>query len=123
MEKAVFFLITIYDSRFTNLEICAPYRFCCGPELSPEPKFSFLSRARAGFPLNRSLAVEESRLDRRRFIKAVAGSAAAISALSRKAFGLTAKERTSRPAGRQEMSKTVEQTQPVIKFAAIGLNH
>ena len=61
------------------------------------------------------------KIDRRKFIESVAGGAAAIAALPRKAFGLTGSGGDSNPVERR--SEGTRNTPPRIKFAAIGLNH
>ena len=60
--------------------------------------------------------MKESQLDRRRFIRTMAGTAAVISALPRKAFSLMTTGRDRRP----EENVTAP---PKIKFAVIGINH
>ena len=61
------------------------------------------------------------KIDRRKFIESVAGGAAAIAALPRKAFGLTGSGGDSNPVERRSEGR--RNTPPRIKFAAIGLNH
>jgi predicted dehydrogenase len=63
------------------------------------------------------------KIGRRKFIESVAGGAAAISALPRKAFGLMASSGNSHPVERQGRPEETRKTPPRIKFAAIGLNH
>src|SRR5262245_16067549 len=66
--------------------------------------------------------MRETRVDRRSFITAAATTAAAISAMPRKAFSLIGGKRGggSRPSpNRTETSKA----SPRIKFAVIGINH
>ena len=60
--------------------------------------------------------MKESQLDRRRFIRAMTGTAAVISALPRKAFGLMTTARDNR-------AQEKVTTPPRIKFAVIGINH
>src|SRR5262245_64279522 len=64
----------------------------------------------------------DARIDRRSFITSVAGAAAAISALPRKAAGLMGSGRRIEP----DQSRSIQgaaKARPGIKFAVIGINH
>jgi predicted dehydrogenase len=62
-------------------------------------------------------------MDRRNFIAAVAGSAAALSALPRKALSLMGSERRRPNVESAGMKQEASKTAPRIKFAVIGINH
>ncbi len=66
--------------------------------------------------------MKEAQVDRRKFIRTMAGTAAVISALPRKAFGLMTSGPDIRPVEKGKTVGTVK-TQPKIKFAVIGINH
>ena len=71
--------------------------------------------------------MKEARVDRRKFIAALAGSAAVISALPRKAFGLMTSGPRSHPLNstetRSAKSEETVKSSSRIKFAVIGINH
>lgn len=62
-----------------------------------------------------------SRVDRRKFIAAMTGSAALISGLPRRALGLMSGKH--HPAKTSSTSESTMKTSPKIKFAVIGINH
>jgi hypothetical protein len=62
-------------------------------------------------------------VDRRKFIAALAGSAAVVSALPRKAFGRMAGRGGNRPLVTEGISENTVKTQSRLKFAVIGINH
>lgn len=66
--------------------------------------------------------MKEARVDRRRFMAALAGSAALASALPRKAFGLLSGPDTH-PSTTKGTSEDTMRAQARIKFAVIGINH
>ena len=67
--------------------------------------------------------MKETRIDRRKFITAITGSAAALSALPRRAFSLVGGWRGPQPVDRSGPTEQTSNTPSRIKFAAIGLNH
>lgn len=67
--------------------------------------------------------MKEGRVDRRKFIAAMAGSAVAISTLPRKAFSLTGKGPGNHPLEDKRISVDIMRTPARIKFAVIGINH
>ena len=67
--------------------------------------------------------MKEGPIDRRKFIAAMAGSAAVISALPRKAFGLMGSGRRNHPLASEGNSEDTMKTPARIKFAVIGINH
>ncbi len=68
--------------------------------------------------------MKKERVDRREFIKAVAGSATVVAALSEPVFGSSeSKPSIHRVESEQKTEEVVRKTPPKIKFAVIGLNH
>ena len=71
--------------------------------------------------------MKEARVGRRKFISALAGSAAVISALPRKAFGLLTTGPRSHPLNSTETrsanSEETVKSSSRLKFAVIGVNH
>jgi predicted dehydrogenase len=61
--------------------------------------------------------MEKEGINRRKFITAITGSAAAVSALPRKAFSFSGANASAMPSQENKTSA------PKIKFAVIGLNH
>src|ERR1700730_1531657 len=66
--------------------------------------------------------MKESQVGRRKFIRTIAGTAAVISALPRKAFSLMTSGPDIRPVEKGRPEGTVK-AQSKIKFAVIGINH
>jgi len=64
----------------------------------------------------------DERVDRRNFIKGIAGSAAALAALPQRAFGAGDSEGGRLEEGEQTPAVT-SKTPPKIRFAVIGINH
>jgi predicted dehydrogenase len=62
------------------------------------------------------------RVDRRKFIAAMAGSAAVVSSLPRKAFGFMGSKHSNQPAV-TKVTNEATMTPSKIKFAVIGINH
>jgi predicted dehydrogenase len=67
--------------------------------------------------------MKNARVDRRKFISSMAGSAAMISALPRKALGLMASGPSSHPLESPRPREETVKSSPGIKFAVIGINH
>ncbi|HXM36634.1 MAG TPA: hypothetical protein VN920_15675, partial [Pyrinomonadaceae bacterium] len=67
--------------------------------------------------------MKEARIDRRKFIAALAGAAAVISALPRKALGLLPSGRSSDTVVNRGDREDTVITSPRLKFAVIGINH
>jgi predicted dehydrogenase len=67
--------------------------------------------------------MEKERVDRREFLKAVSGSAAAISALPKDVFGLNARGHGMRPIESERRMEVPQTTPHKINFAVIGINH
>lgn len=65
----------------------------------------------------------KARVDRRKFMAAMAGSAAVISALPRKAFGLMSSGPSIHPLASKAISVDSMKAPARIKFAVIGINH
>ena len=67
--------------------------------------------------------MKDAAVDRRKFIAAMAGSAAAISALPRQAFGLMAGGHNDHSLDSKVIGQSAIKTPAKIKFAVIGINH
>ena len=67
--------------------------------------------------------MKDARVDRRKFISAMAGSAAVISVLPRKALGLMANGPSGYAMEHSLRSEDTVKTSPRLKFAVIGINH
>ena len=67
--------------------------------------------------------MKEARINRRKFISAFAGSAAVISALPRKTFGLITSGHGSPSLKSRRKSEETMRSPSRIKFAVIGINH
>lgn len=65
----------------------------------------------------------EKRVDRREFMKTIAGSAAVISAASETAYGLGLDKSGSRQVDGDPGNEMVKKIPPKIKFSVIGVNH
>src|SRR6266404_5017646 len=117
------------DAQETSQCFVHPMRHNCSPFVPKE----YSRTALAGTHLSKYTSIptlhvertmKDSGVDRRKFIASLAGSGAAVSGLTERAFSF--REAQSSPASQSSSSQSnteEHRVSPRIKFAVIGINH